>query len=108
MATKDTVIYIAQEDDLPFDSSRPEKELLRAVLQNALLDMNKPGEIGRKAREYFLSQEDDYIFSFRAVCSFLNLNPKRILIAAGLRDEPVKQKGSKNSKSIDVTNIPLA
>lgn len=86
MASKDTVIYIAQEEDLPYDTSRPEKELLRAILQNALLDMNKPGEIGRKAKEYFLSPEEDYIFSFRSVCSFLNLSPRRILVAAGLRD----------------------
>jgi len=86
MAGKDTVIYIAQEDDLPYDTSRPEKELLRAVLQNALLDMNKPGEVGRKAKEYFLSAEEDYLFSFRAVCSYLNLSPRRILVAAGLRD----------------------
>jgi hypothetical protein len=97
MASKDTVIYIASEEDLPYDPSRPEKELLRAILQNALLDMNKPGEVGRKAKEYFLNPDEDYVFSFRSVCSYLNISPRRILVAAGLRDpEPGMAAPRKN------------
>lgn len=98
MAGKETVIYIAHEEDLPYDPSRPEKELLRAVLQNALLDVNKPGEIGRKAKEYFLNPDEDYIFSFRSVCAFLNLNPRRILIAAGLKSPELSKSLALSTK----------
>jgi hypothetical protein len=62
----------------------PEKNLLRAILLNAIADVNRPGEFSRRAKDYFLSKEDDYIFSFQSVCSFLNVNPHHILILVGL------------------------
>lgn len=84
----ETTIYVAFEEHVQFDPARPEKELLRAILVNALSDLKKPGELSRRAREYFLSAEEDYLFSFQSVCNFLNVDPKRILRVAGLTGEP--------------------
>lgn len=91
MGTRDkrnTAIYTAFDDVDPTDIALPEKGLLRAILLNAIADMNREDEYSRRAREYFLSKEDDYIFSFQAVCSYLNVNPRHILILVGLEDMP--------------------
>lgn len=84
--SNETTVFIAFDDCVPYDSARPEKELLRAILLNALSDLKKPGELSRRAREYFLSPEDDYLFSFQSVCNFLNIDPKRILKVTGLQN----------------------
>lgn len=81
---KDTAIHVAFDDYSPWDASEPEKSLLRAILITALADLKKPGEVGRRAQEYFLSQEDDYVFSFNAVCSYLNVDPDKVLTVTGL------------------------
>ena len=81
---RNTAIYTAFDD---YDSGElpiPERGLLRAILLNAIADMNREDEFARKARAYFLSKEDDYIFSFQSVCSFLNINPHHILVIVGL------------------------
>jgi hypothetical protein len=83
---RNTAIYTAFED---YDGSEipvPEKGLLRAILLNAIADMNREDEYARKARSYFLSKEDDYIFSFQAVCSYLNINPHHIMVLVGLEE----------------------
>jgi hypothetical protein len=80
-----TAIYIAFEDYEAFDGSHPEKNLLRAVLLSAMNDLNKGGDAGRKAREYFLNADEDYLFSFNSVCSYLNVDPDKILYVTGLR-----------------------
>lgn len=81
---KNTAIYIGFEDYEQAELATPEKNLLRAILLNAVADINRPGEFSRRARDYFLSKEDDYIFSFQSVCGFLNINPHHILILVGL------------------------
>lgn len=83
--SNETTVFIAFDDHVSFDPARPEKELLRAILLNALSDLRKPGELSRRAREYFLSAEEDYLFSFQSVCNFLNIDPKRILKVTGLQ-----------------------
>jgi hypothetical protein len=86
---RNTAIYTAFDDSDANDLPVPEKSLLRAILLNAINDMNREDEHARKARAYFLSREDDYIFSFQAVCSYLNINPKNILVLVGL-EQPAK------------------
>lgn len=81
---KNTAIFVAYDDDEPFDVARPERELLRAILVSALSDLKRPGEEGRSATEYLLSPEDDYVFSFRAICDFLNVDPNKILCISGI------------------------
>lgn len=97
----ETTIYIAFEEYVHFDPARPEKELLRAILVNALSDLKKPGELSRRAREYFLSPEEDYLFSFQSVCNFLNVDPKRILRVAGLTGEPLNKSGTTSETAIE-------
>ena len=82
---KNTAIYVAYEEAVPFDPAAPEKNLLRAVLLSAMLDLKKQGDPRRKALEYFLSPDEDYVFSFASVCSFLNVDQDKILSVTGLK-----------------------
>ena len=82
---KNTAIYIAYDEFEPIDIAAPEKNLLKAILLTAMADLKKKGVVGRKAMEYFLSPEDDYLFSFRSVCAFLDVDPNKILCVMGLR-----------------------
>jgi hypothetical protein len=79
-----TAIYVAYDDADQLELATPERNLLRAVLLNAVADMGRPGDCSRRARDYFLSKEDDYLFSFQSVCSYLNVNPRHILTIVGL------------------------
>lgn len=81
---RNTAIFTAYDDLEQPELATPERNLLRAVLLNAISDMNRDGEFSRKARDYFMSKEDDYLFSFQSVCGFLNINPHHILILVGL------------------------
>lgn len=83
---RNTAIYTAFDDHEANNLPVPEKSLLRAILLNAIADMNRHDETSRKAREYFLSKEDDYIFSFQAICSYLQINPRHILVLVGLAE----------------------
>ncbi len=94
---KDTAIYVAYEDHEPLDESASERNLMSAILMNAMIELNHNGEAGRRAREYFLSKEDDYLFSFRSICNYLSIDPNTILIVSGLktvagRTPPPKKK----------------
>jgi hypothetical protein len=83
---KNTAIFSAYDDYEQPELATPEKNLLRAVLINAIADMGRPGEFSRRAKDYFLSTEDDYVFAFRSVCTYLNINPHHILILVGLEE----------------------
>lgn len=80
----DIALGVAYEDYLPYDPAWAEKGLLIAVLVNALADFKKEGASGKTARTFFLSDEEDYIFSFRSICSFLEVDPQRVLVVIGL------------------------
>ena len=96
---RNTAIYTAFEEYDGSDIPLPEKGLLRAILLNAIADMNREDEHARKARSYFLSKEDDYIFSFQAVCSYLNINPHHIMVLVGL-EEPPRPSALRTSNSV--------
>jgi hypothetical protein len=98
---RNTAIYTAFDEHDAAELPPAEKSLLRAILLNAIADMNRRDEHSRKARDYFLSKEDDYIFSFQAVCSYLNIDPKNILILVGLQEDPRKKarEGDQEVKS---------
>jgi hypothetical protein len=83
---RNTAIYTAFDDHEVNNLPIPEKGLLRAILLNAIADMNRHDETTRKAREYFLSKEEDYVFSFQAICSYLQINPRHILVLVGLAE----------------------
>jgi hypothetical protein len=97
---KNTALYTAYEDCDPNDAPTPEKGLLRAILLNAIADMNREDEHARRARAYFQSGEDDYIFSFQAVCSYLNIDPQNILVLVGLDRSSQVRVGASSADNI--------
>lgn len=80
-----TAIHVAFDEDNHFDETAPEKSLLSAILQSALSDLRRGGPDRRKAIEYFLSPDEDYIFSFKSVCDLLSVDHNRVLVVAGLK-----------------------
>jgi hypothetical protein len=85
---KNVALYIAFEDIVPYDPALPERNLLRAIVLNALSDLKKAGEPQREATKFFLSDEEEYIFSFQSICNHLDIDPCRILTVAGLKKAP--------------------
>jgi hypothetical protein len=83
--TKDTALFSVYEEFEPHDESWAERSLLRAILETALSDLEREGELAEKAKEFLLSEENDYLFSFRSICSYLQVDPERVLIVTGLR-----------------------
>jgi hypothetical protein len=107
---KNTAIYVGFDDFEQPELATPERNLLRAILLNAIADVNRPGEFSRRAKDYFLSKEDDYIFSFQSVCSFLNINPHHILVLTGLEqsDRYVVRRPLKNVTEIEIPEDDIA
>ena len=98
----DTKIYVAHEDAVPFDFAAPEKNLLRAVLTAAMDDLRKSGDTAKKAVEYFLSSEEQYIFSFRGICFQLGMDPDQVLILTGIKErclELIETPATKNGNA---------
>lgn len=81
----ETAIFIAFDDMSQYDPSQPERTLMAAVLKTALDDFQKKGQQGRSAKEYLLSNEKDYLYSFTNVCLHLGLCPKTVRTMLGLR-----------------------
>jgi hypothetical protein len=79
----ETAVYVAFEDYLPLDPSEPEKNLMAAILKSAYDDLKKQGAPYREARDYFLSNDTKYIYSFLNVCLHLGLCPKTIRALMG-------------------------
>lgn len=98
---KNTAIFTAfdewEADNIPI----PEKSLLRAVLQNAISDMKREGELSRRARDFFLNAEEDYIFSFQAICSYLHIDPNRVLVVVGLKAPCQKASAQSTADSLN-------
>ncbi len=80
----DSAVYTAFDDYLCIDSAEPEKNLMRSILRSAMEDIQKHGEAGRIAREYFCNRDTNYLYSFRSICLHLNVSPQTILIKVGL------------------------
>jgi len=53
----------------------PMHELMRAIILRAIDDYNSTGELHDEAIEYLFSEEEEYIFSFRAICKHLGFDP---------------------------------
>jgi|GEM_PF-4014448 len=68
----------------PFDQSESEKNLLRAILVSAMNDLKYQGEIGKRAKEFFLNPDDKELFSFQSICNYLNYDPFNVLKIVGL------------------------
>jgi hypothetical protein len=66
--------------DVSYDGGKgydPLHELMRAIILRAIDDYNSPGELQDEAIEYMMSEEEEYIFSFAAICKHLGLDPAK-------------------------------
>ena len=81
----ETAIFVAFDEFAQFDVAQPEKTLMAAVLKSALDDFSKKGQAGRTAKEYLISNETEYLYSFTNVCLHLGLCPKTVRTMLGLR-----------------------
>jgi hypothetical protein len=80
---KNSSLYVAY-DDSESSLNSSETELLLAILLTAIEDLKDEGRKSRKAREFFLSKEEDYLFSFLSICDYLNVSATVILKALKL------------------------
>ncbi|MBN8549851.1 MAG: hypothetical protein J0M12_11100 [Deltaproteobacteria bacterium] len=82
---KNTAIYVGFEECPPYDTATPERNLLRAILLTAMSDLKRQGESHREASEFFLSEDESYVFSFVSICNHLDVDPNQILLVTGLK-----------------------
>ncbi len=84
--TKALEIIIVGKEKLPqMDLSinggkgyNPLHELMRAIILRAVDDFHtKSGEVREEAIEYMESEEEEYIFSFIAICKHLGFDPAK-------------------------------
>ena len=66
----------------PWRQCEPERNLLAAVLKDALLTYKRRFSLGdarfREAERWLFSEDSDGLFAFKLVCSMLNLSADRI------------------------------
>ena len=82
--TDAAAIHTAYDDHKPLDVSEPEKNLMRAILNSAIDDMAKSEAAKTQAKSYFLSQDEEYVYSFQSICTHLDLCDKTVLELVGL------------------------
>jgi hypothetical protein len=66
--------------DMSFDLGKgydPINELMRAIILRTIEDFNSGGILHTEAVEYLTDEEDDYIFSFHAICRHLGFDPSK-------------------------------
>ena len=89
----DILEYTVSTDSLPemdmsFNCGKgydPINELMRAIILRAIEDYNSAGELRQEAIAYMNNDDDEqgeenneeYIFSFRAICRHLGLDPAK-------------------------------
>lgn len=52
-------------------------ELMRAIILRTIEDFNSGGEFRGEALEYLYDEEEEYIFSFNAICRHLGFDPEK-------------------------------
>ncbi|MCB0319497.1 MAG: hypothetical protein KDD60_01145 [Bdellovibrionales bacterium] len=55
----------------------PVHELMRAIILRTVEDYNSKSEFREEAIEYLYSEEEEYIFSFRAICRHFGFDPEK-------------------------------
>ena len=76
-------------------SATPEEALAAAVLEDAILCIRKYRRVGkgsgqrlyREAADWFLSEQQDWPFSFEKVCAYLKLDPDCVRRAVGVQSD---------------------
>jgi hypothetical protein len=54
-----------------------ENELMRAIILRVVEDLKKGGEFKEDAVAFLESDEDEYVFSFKAICDHLGFDPDK-------------------------------
>ena len=52
-------------------------ELMRAIILRTIEDFNSGGELRQEAVEYLEDEEEEYVFSFKAICRHLGFDPAK-------------------------------
>ncbi len=52
-------------------------ELMRAIVLRTIEDYNSAGELREEAIAYMHDEEEEYLFSFYAICKHLDLDPAK-------------------------------
>jgi len=52
-------------------------ELMRAIILRTIEDLNSGGELKAEALAYMYDAEEEYIFSFNAICRHLGFDPEK-------------------------------
>lgn len=97
-----TLIFTAFDDFEGDPSSDPEKNLMLAILSTAIADFKQKGQVYQSAKNYLMSDEDNYIYSFISVCSHLNVCPKIVRKYLGLPPGKPERELTKQAKDIEV------
>jgi hypothetical protein len=92
------------------EHAEPEKDLMLAVLKDAILTYRKnlPAPSGRlqQVERWLFERDEDRLFSFEVICFVLGLNPRRIrlalaqwktLVRAGGQIRPQPSRGPRGS-----------
>lgn len=80
----ETAIFFAFDDYNKHDPAEPEKTLMAAILKSALEDLKKVGAPARAAKEYMISNDRNYLYSFINVCLHLDICPKTVRALFGM------------------------
>ena len=62
---------------LPGNSYNPIAELMRAIILRTVEDYHSKPEFREEAIAYLSDEDEDYIFSFRAICRTLGFDPDK-------------------------------
>lgn len=52
-------------------------ELMRAIILRTIEDLNSAGELREEAVAYLFDDEEEYIFSFKAICRHMGFDPDK-------------------------------
>lgn len=52
-------------------------ELMRAIILRTIEDLNSQGELRQEAIAYLFDDEEEYIFSFKAICRHMGFDPDK-------------------------------
>lgn len=84
MSTESTELFVSDklpQIDMAYDLGKgydPVNELMRAIILRTIEDFNSGGELHIEAVNYMMDDdEEDYIFSFNAICRHLGLDPAK-------------------------------
>lgn len=68
------------------------RELMRAIMLLAIRDLQSSGRHRDEALAFFLSEEEDYLFSFTSICRYLGLDEQKAQEIVLMSQEKLKTR----------------